>query len=321
MDIQFLVNGPSPEPTPNCPHTRKRRLSLVDAHYTSKSPRENSEDVYDSVSSTFSSRRSTTTSIGSYTSPSPDAKDSSECKEGPEGDERSVEVVDGSDVAAPTQLLAVLARNRCALVALRGVRFADLSLLEDRPTHTLRPEEDPEVRQLLVSRIHEVYVRPLLDLTGYKWVKKEVPSKGRGLKVFSVKYACSQHLKRDCDNDDDDCNDRARQLTHPLKEFNCESEYTIKYTWSTRSVEVSYRHLCHQPYRRLPEVLKPYILQRLDMKALDLYREILENDQFGDIKHLIYFNKVQSFWSKERTKKREQSTKAAFKTFFERGVC
>lgn len=322
MDIQFLVNGPSPEPIQRCPHTKKRRLSLADDHYTTKTPPENSDDAYDSVSSAFSSCRSTATSISSCNSPSPESKtDSPESKaDGPDLDDQLAEHIDGSPFRNSTQLLAALSRNRSVLVHVKGVRFADFDLLKDH-LHMERPEEDLDIRQVLVGRIHDGYVKPLLDLTGYKWVKKEVPSKGRGLKVFSIKYACSQHLKRECENYDDDCNERARQLTHPLKEFNCESEYSIKYTWSTRSVEVNYRHLCHPPYRRLPEVLKPFILQRLDMKALDLYREILENDQFGAIKHLIYFNKVQSFWSKERTKKKEQSTKEAFKSFFERDVC
>lgn len=221
------------------------------------------------------------------------------------------------------ELFKELSGNANETVELSKITIVDLQLPSEETC-------DHEIRKSVINQIHERYVEPLLDITGFKWVRKEVPSKGKGLKLFAIKYQCSQqqqYLPRSLASPSTSSTSytgaalssteesRSRQLSNPLKQFRCESHYTIRYTWLTQTIEIDYRHTTHAPLKRLPEKLKPFILLKLDKKAQEVYQEILISPEFQDIKNLISFSKVQSFWSKERNKKKEESTKEAFKKF------
>ncbi|CAH2355577.1 hypothetical protein CLIB1423_29S00254 [[Candida] railenensis] len=310
MNIDLLIHS-----TDNTPHEASRKRKYED----------DAEEDFDSVFS----RRSTSSSISA---PSPDTQ-SHATKSGIEPDFR--ECIGETDTQESGQcvsfkeysssntritccetLFKALSENLKHPINLCSIKFADAGL------HSGHGETvDETTRKLVVQKIHDKYVEPLLDLTGYKWVRKEVTPKGRGLKVFSMKYSCSQEVRRRSVShsissntvEEDTC--RSRQLSHPLKQFSCESHYSIKYTWSTKTIEVNYRHVAHPPLKRLPEKLKPFILKRLDMRAMDLYQEILISPEFQDIKDLLFFSKVQSYWSKERNKRKVETTKEAFKKF------
>ena len=193
--------------------------------------------------------------------------------------------------------IEALRTNRRYPLHLDKVSFTD---------HTISSHD----RDDIVKALHDKYVQPLLAITGYKWVRKDGPGKKQGVKTFTIKYVCSQQKPPRP-------NGRCRQLSHPLKEFNCDSCYCIKYHQSSATIDIAYHHHCHLPYKFLPEKVKTYISERLDMRAQDIYHEILNHPNFSDVNHLIYFTKVQSYWSKERIKKRDETTKQAFKRFLE----
>lgn len=193
--------------------------------------------------------------------------------------------------------IEALKTNRRYPLHLEKVSFAD---------HTINSHD----RDDIVKALHDKYVQPLLAITGYKWVRKDGPGKKHGVKTFTIKYVCSQQKPPRP-------NGRCRQLSHPLKEFDCDSYYCIKYHQSSATIDIAYHHHCHLPYKFLPEKVKTYISERLDMRAQDIYHEILKQPCFSDVNHLIYFTKVQSYWSKERIKKRDETTKQAFKRFLE----
>jgi hypothetical protein len=193
--------------------------------------------------------------------------------------------------------IEALSTNRRSPLHLEKVSFTD---------HTISSHN----RDGIVQALHDKYVQPLLAITGYKWVRKDGPGKKLGLKTFTIKYVCSQQKPPRPHG-------RSRQLSHPLKEFDCDSYYCIKYHPSSATIDLAYHHHCHLPYKFLPEKVKTYIRDRLDMKAPDIYHEILNQPCFSDVNHLIYFTKVQSYWSKERIKKRDETTKQAFKRFLE----
>lgn len=318
MNIDLLVHS-----TDNTPHETSRKRKFED-------DAEEADNLdFDSVFS----RRSTSSSISEL---SPETQLHA-TKLGPEPDFR--EGTGESDTQERAQcvlfkeyspsntcigccktLFKTLSENLKHPINLCSIKFADTDL-HSKDGETV----DETTRKLVVQKIHDKYVEPLLDLTGYKWVRKEVTPKGRGLKVFSMKYSCSQEVRRRLVShnigssnstssvEEDTC--RTRQLSHPLKQFTCESHYSIRYTWSTKTIEINYRHAAHPPLKRLPEKLKPFILKRLDMRAMDLYQEILISPEFQDIKDLLFFSKVQSYWSKERNKRKVETTKEAFKKF------
>lgn len=298
MDIHHLI------------HTNEAPL-VVDEN-TRKRKRENSLDDSDTADSeSIISRQSARSSVSSLNDTSPSPIGLVPPTAFPSSSSLKPITSCNTPVVDFKSLFEVLAKNCSSPIELSRVKFTDTTL----------PKENDEfggdltsLRKAVIKEIHDKYVEPLLELTGYRWTRREVPSKGRGLKVFSIKYSCSQEVRRG-QEDASDSSGRGRQLTHPLKQYTCDSSYSIKYTWSSQLVEINYKHMCHPPYRRLPDKLKPFILERLDMKALDLYQQILETPQFADIKKLILFSKVQSFWSKERSRKKDETTKDAFKKF------
>ncbi|CUM64164.1 uncharacterized protein PRCAT00001757001 [Priceomyces carsonii] len=310
MDIKYLVNNNQDTLLGAIDYDGlDRKRSVQDEFIGNKRCKfsENEDDFSDFEASELSSytRRSTITSVTSI-----DSSDNSS-KIGDEYNENREYHADSCGIKSKLDVLQVLSDNCGKNLTLNKIQFKDPTLPQFSNFEDLPIDEQASIRQKMVNSIHNEYVNPLLDITGYKWIRKEVPSKGKGVKIFSVKYCCSQQKvasKR--------TPDRSRQLTHPLKQFDCESLYSIRYYWSTQTIEINYNHLCHSPYKRLPEKLKKFIIQRLDMKAVDLYNEILNEPDFRDIKHLIFFSKVQSFWSKERTKRKKESTKEAFKKFF-----
>lgn len=283
MDINLLVNPDDAEHSQLSLHdemarTERRRCSYaVDIDSRASKSRKFSTDS-DSDISMVMSRRSTitsTTSTSSYDEDSPPP-----------------------NVKPPTNyqsFIEVVKTNTRYPVHLDKITLVDNTI-------------DCNNRDAIVSALHERYVQPLLPLTGYKWVRKDGPGKKHGVKTFTMKYVCSQQKPLQSSR-------RCRQLSHPLKEFDCSSYYCIKYQPATSTVELIYHHQCHLPYKFLPDNVKAYISERLDQKAQDLYHEIIHLLQFSDVKHLIYLTKVQSYWSKERLKKRNESTKQAFKTF------
>lgn len=314
MDIKLLINHEpeSPSKSTKCDYDIKLENTIQQLTSASKRQKINEEVFSDEeTSSVYSSRRSTATSIssaGSVHSPSSPSQICCIFNENAYADP----VIENlsPNIENAEELLKVLQTNTSRPLFLNKVSFKDYHLPKYMNIQTT--EEENRIRQDLLNKIQERYVDPLLELTGYKWVRKEVPSRGKGLKIFSVRYLCSQQkveFKKSAD--------RSRQLTHPLKQFNCQSSYLIKYVWSKQTIEITYNHVNHPPYKRLPDELKPFILDRLDKKALDLYNEIINEPRFSDIKHLIFFSKVQSFWSKERTKRRDETTKLAFKNFFD----
>ncbi|ODV79079.1 uncharacterized protein CANTADRAFT_26141 [Suhomyces tanzawaensis NRRL Y-17324] len=274
-----LENNVGQEDTPKLSRgtNEPKRPVHGDAVAISENSESPNSSEYNSDFSATNSRRSTVTSV-------------------PSDDE-----VDTASINSCESLLALIANLKSKPVQLEGIQFID-ELLQTTD------------RQLLLARLHQKYVEPLLDLTGYKWIRKELPSKGKGVKIFSIKYTCSQ--QSNCPNNPPNTVDRTRKFSNPLKQYDCNSMYSIKYIWSSLTVVITYKHSPHSPYKRLPEKLKPYILDRLQMKAVDLYNEILQNEEFSDIKHLIFFSKVQSFWSKQRIIQKEKSTKEAFERFF-----
>lgn len=329
MDINFLLNQTEPQTVvPGIKPEGKRELENLpeSPHKRAKIEEYNvSDEDSDSGKSQFSSRRSTATSISSVSSndctPLPDICHDparSAYTEYNEADDKLVVInSENSDINSCKDLIDVLSQNYKYSTQVIKISFVDRDLPKIPSLSELTEKGEKAIRQDVIAKIHEKYVEPLLDLTGYRWVRKEVPSKGRGLKVFSIKYSCSQQSRKGCKNNKVSEKNRSRHLSHPLKQYDCESLYSIKYIWSTQNVEVNYKHLKHPPYKRLPEKLKPFIRERLDMKALDLYHEILKEPRFNDVKHLIFFGKVQSYWSKERTKNKEKTTKEAFKHFFQ----
>lgn len=323
MDISLLINNTGTEPLESEKKSDCKRKRNGSFDYSCKKARiEESDQGSDSEFSTISSRRSTATSISSFSSvdntPSPniDKAINLDIKHSEIEDPILIISPKNSDINSCEELIRVLSENCKRSIQLSKISFIDRNLPKMSSPASLTDEEETSIRQNVITQIHEKYVEPLLDITGYRWVRKEVPSKGRGVKVFSIKYSCSQQTRKNYKNANTSENNRSRHLSHPLKQYDCESLYSIKYIWSTQTVEVNYKHLNHSPYKRLPEKLKPFIKERLDMKALDLYHDILNDPQFNDIKHLIFFGKVQSYWSKERTKKKEQTTKEAFQQFF-----
>lgn len=327
MDIKLLVNPSGPETVKadnGATHKRKLDESSNNSTKRRRIDVNDSDEGSDSDISTVYSRRSTATSISSLSSndntPSPYfLYGAQKPKDDSNGTRDILQVIDleNSSINDCEEVMRVFAQNCHRSLQLSRITFVDEDLPKITTTANLTEEQETAVRQNVVTKIHEKYVEPLLDITGFRWVRKEVPSKGRGVKVFSIKYTCSQQSRRNGKSIVTSDNNRSRQLSHPLKQYDCESSYSIKYVWSSQTIEINYKHLHHPPYKRLPEKLKPYIRDRLDMKALDLYNEILGDPQFGDVKHLIFFGKVQSFWSKERSKKKEKSTKEAFKQFFQ----
>lgn len=326
MDIRLLLNNTGsetlvPEKKPNC----KRKLeSPPESTYKKVRIDEfnDSDEGSDADLSTRSSRRSTATSISSIDSN--DSTPSPNLLQAPKPDTNYNEIDDrliinsnNSDISNCKDLIKALSQNCERSIQLIKISFIDRDLPKISAPTNLTEEEEVSIRLNVITRIHEKYVEPLLDITGYRWVRKEVPSKGRGIKVFSIKYSCSQQSRKSCTNFNISENNRSRYLSHPLKQYDCESLYSFKYIWSTQTIEVNYKHLNHAPYKRLPEKLKPFIRERLDMKALDLYQKILNDPQFNDVKHLIFFGKIQSYWSKERTRRKEKTTKEAFQQFFQ----
>lgn len=329
MDINFLLNETEPlTVVPGIKPLGKRELESLPESSRKRAKLDEydvSDEDSDSGKSQFSSRRSTATSISSVSSndssPLPDVCHDparNAYNEYNEGDDEFVVInSENSNINSCKDLIDVLSQNYKYSTQVIKVSFVDRDLPKVPSPSDLSEKGEKKIRQDVIAKIHEKYVEPLLDITGYRWVRKEVPSKGRGLKVFSIKYSCSQQLRKSYKYDRVSEKNRSRHLSHPLKQYDCESLYSIKYIWSTQNVEVNYKHLKHPPYKRLPEKLKPFIRERLDMKALDLYHEILKEPEFNDVKHLIFFGKVQSYWSKERTKNKEKTTKEAFKQFFQ----
>lgn len=282
--------------------TSKRRGEYSSEQPTKRAALEISEDEFDN--SDFSakcSRRSTVTSVSDT-----DIENDSVCPK----------------ITDSNSLLLYLRTNRNEAINISRVMFHDLEL----PTLTTKFEV---ARTQLIADIHAKYVEPLLESTGYKWIRRDLPSRGKGMKIFCMKYRCAQQTKSKQNEDrkfpqlgecimDGLCCDTEmrRNMSNPLKQFDCLSMYSIKYTWSKQLIEISFTHTPHPPYRRLPEALKPFILDRLDMKANDLYHDILTCNDFKHIQHLICFTKVQNFWSKQRNLKKEESTKSAFRKFF-----
>ncbi|CAG89735.1 DEHA2F22704p [Debaryomyces hansenii CBS767] len=329
MDINSLLNDAEPQTVvphikPKCkrglenlPESPHKRAKIEEYHV--------SDEESDSERSPISSRRSTVTSISSYSSndstPSPglchDQVRNPQTEFNEVDDPLVVINSENSDINSCKDLINVLSQNYKYSTQVIKISFVDRDLPKVPTPSDLTEKGEKAIRQDVIAKIHEKYVEPLLDITGYRWVRKEVPSKGRGLKVFSIKYSCSQQSRKSCKDNKVSEKNRSRHLSHPLKQYDCESLYSIKYIWSTQNVEVNYKHLKHPPYKRLPEKLKPFIRARLDMKALELYHEILKEPKFSDVKHLIFFGKVQSYWSKERTKNKEKTTKEAFKQFFQ----
>lgn len=163
----------------------------------------------------------------------------------------------------------------------------------------------------IVRALHQRYVEPLLAITGYKWVRKDASGKTR-TGTHTLKYVCSQqkmHRSRP----------GGRQLSHPLKEFDCDSYFCIKFHPASSMVSLSYHHHHHLPYRYLPEKVKRYISDQLDrnVRAQEVYEEILQQPQFSDVHHLLHLTKVQSYWTKEKAKRRQESTKQAFRQFLD----
>lgn len=296
----------------------KRRTDCLSDQLVKRVALEVSDDELD-TNSDFSakcSRRSTVTSIDDT-----DIETERECHHTP--------IIDCNS------LLLYLRRNKNEHIHIPKVMFQDLEL------PTLTGNFEP-ARSQLISDIHAKYVEPLLELTGYKWIRRDLPSRGKGMKIFCMKYRCAQQKKNKQKGveerhsepregrklqDKEECTGELngpccaiefsrRNITNPLKQFDCLSMYSIKYKWSKQLVEISFTHMPHPPYRRLPDILKPFILARLDMRANELYHEILECDDFKHIQHLICFTKVQNFWSKQRNIKKEESTKSAFRKFF-----
>ena len=330
MDINSLLNDAEPRTVvvPSIKPKCKRGSENLSESQQKRAKIEeyNVSDVEsDSEKSAVSSRRSTTTSISSFSSnegtPSPglchDQVHKAHAEYSKVDDPFVVINSENSDINSCKDLINVLSQNYKYSTQIVKISFVDRDLPKIPTPTELTEKGEKAIRQDVIAKIHEKYVEPLLDITGYRWVRKEVPSRGRGLKVFSIKYSCSQQSRKSCKNTNVPEKNRSRQLSHPLKQYDCESLYSIKYIWSTQNVEVNYKHLKHPPYKRLPEKLKPFIRARLDMKALDLYHDILNEPEFNDVKHLIFFGKVQSYWSKERTKNKEKTTKEAFKQFFQ----
>lgn len=215
-------------------------------------------------------------------------------------------------------LVRVLKRNRTEEVNVTA-QFIDDQLL---------PSKTEDRRSHLLKALQWKYVNPVTEATGYRWIKKEVTPKAWGKTVFTIKYRCSQQswansnaspssnseTKPKPESATDAC--RSRKLSHPLKEYECNLNYTIRYHYSTSLIDISYVHSDHLPPKKLPDCVKPFILQRLDWKAADLYEAIMEEVRFRDVRHLIHFNKVQGFWSQERGKRKEELTKEAFRQFF-----
>ena len=213
----------------------------------------------------------------------------------------------GASIHCPADFFAVLKQNISAPLTICGVRFVDKNLpkepkvpkAESPITAASDSCDHEDICKKAIEMIHEKYVEPLMDLTGYRWVRKEIPSRGRGLKVLLVKYGCSQEIPKRRKSVQCAGNymtsaettgalpgkhQRGRQLSHPLKQFECNSYYCIKYTWLTQEIDISYTHCNHAPYKRLPDKLKPSIMARLDMKAQDLYDELLVKPVFEDIR-------------------------------------
>ncbi|KAG7195116.1 uncharacterized protein KQ657_003637 [Scheffersomyces spartinae] len=253
---------------------------------------------------TFLKRCPTTTSL------EPEPKIVDRCKEPP-----SIHCENYGD------LLRALKKNKTEEVNMTA-QFVDEQIL---------PSTTEDRRSYLLRVLHWKYVNPVTEATGYRWIKKEVTPKAWGKTVFTVKYRCSQQANsgvggvninvtkekaQQTETGYESSCRSSRKLSHPLKEYQCNLNYIIRYHYSTSLIDITYVHNVHLPPKRLPDCVKPFILQRLDWKATDLFEAIMEEVRFREVRHLVQFNKVQGFWSQERGRRKVELTKAAFKQFF-----